>query len=377
MVGVCIPSVCAFPSGTHMLKIMSSGTTLEPVPAPRSNPFLRGWYLNSPASIEVIGTYRIALHLHPVSLDVYNMSVAPNVQTGQTIETSNAGAVLDGGFRTVNRVLHMTVSGTLQGCDEKGATAGVWKPREGKVAHVFAPTEIGIDNNHETAMNALNNARVKSVVCTEYTSTFPIPLGIKCDALPACESTDIGHRYIMTTLPCHSNTNPQVLYSADETSSEAVRWKQEYPQYTARNIDTHNVMEVKSHPVVFVDKDHPVISLLRANKEILGSDIDEQSLVQGRWHTVSRQCFTTACKTLRSKVLSNINTVNLTNFSLQATPLDRKSWCDIGTGEHVSDIVNATTREGLQEAHTRALNKPYNISARFSITYDYQMHAKG
>ena len=293
-------------------------------------------------------------------------AAAPPAQTG-----APAG---DGGFRTVTRVLHMTVSGTLQGCDEKGATAGIWKPREGKVGHVFAPTEVGIDNNHETAMNALNNARVKSVVCTEYTSTFPIPLGIKCDALPACESTDIGHRYIMTTLPCHANTNPQQLYSADETSSEAVRWKQEYPQYTKRNIDTHNVMEVKTHPVVFVDRNHPVISLLRANKDILGSDIDDQSLVQGRWHTVSRQCFNTACKTLRSKVLSNINTVNLTNFSLQATPLDRKSWCDIGKGEHVGEIVNAKTREDLQEAHSNALNRPYNVSARFSITYDYQVN---
>ncbi|KAJ1471151.1 hypothetical protein T484DRAFT_1845253 [Baffinella frigidus] len=221
----------------------------------------------------------------------------------------------------------------------------MWKPREGKVAHVFAPTEVGIDNNHETAINALNNARVKSVTCLEYTSTFPIPLGIKCDSLPACESTDIGHRYIMTTLPNHSNTTPLNLYTADDTSSEAVRWKQEYPQYTSRNIDTHNVMEVKTHPVMFVDKDHPVISLLRANKAILGSDIDEQSLVQGRWHTVSRQCFNTACKTLRTKVLSNINTVNLSNFSLQATPLDRKSWCDIGKGEHVKEIVEATTRE--------------------------------
>jgi hypothetical protein len=317
------------------------------------------------------------------------MSVAPNNTTASQIQglgaphagvsagapgntASSTGS--DGGFRTINRVLHMTVSGTLQGCDEKGATAGIWKPREGKVGHVFAPTEVGIDSNHETAMNALNNARVKSVVCTEYTSTFPIPLGIKCDCLPACESTDIGHRYIMTTLPCHNNTTPQQLYSADETSSEAVRWKQEYPQYTARNIDTHNVMEVKTHPVVFVDRNHPVISLLRANKDILGSDIDEQSLVQGRWHTVSRQCFNTACKTLRSKVLSNINTVNLTNFSLQATPLDRKSWCDIGKGEHVGDIVNAKTREALQEAHSNALNRPYNVSARFSITYDYQVN---
>jgi hypothetical protein len=303
------------------------------------------------------------------------MSVSPIIPVvpNNTPVTTNTNPTGESGTRSVTRALHFSFSGTLQGCDEKGSTAGVWKPREGKVAHVFAPTEVGIDNNHETAMNALNNARVKSLVCTEYTSTFPIPLGIKCDSLPACESTDIGHRYIMTTLPCHNNTTPQTLFSADETSSEAVRWKQEYPQYTARNIDTHNVMEVKSHPVVFVCKDHPVISLLRANKEILGSDIDDQALVQGRWHTVSRQCFNTACKTLRSKVLSNINTVNLTNFSLQATPLDRKAWCDMGKGEHVSDIVNATTREGLQEAHTRALNKPYNISARFSVTYDYQM----
>jgi hypothetical protein len=300
------------------------------------------------------------------------MSVAAPAVVNLTNVATEAGIPSgDSGFCTVTRSLHMTVSGTLQGNDEKGATAGSWKPREGKMCQVFCPTERGIDNNHETALNALNNARVKSVTCTEYTSTFPIPLGIKCDCLPATESTDIGHRYIMTTLPCHKNTTPQNLYSADDTSSEAVRWKQDFPEYTARNIDTHNVMEVKSHPVVFVDTKHPVISLLRANKEILGSDIDEQSLVQGRWHTVSRQCFNTAVKTLRSKVLSNINTVNLSNFALQVVPLDRKAWCDLGKGEHVKEIVNATTREGLQEAHMRALNKPYNISARFQITYEY------
>ncbi|KAJ1465881.1 hypothetical protein T484DRAFT_1757104 [Baffinella frigidus] len=304
------------------------------------------------------------------------MSVASNGQIAKVGGPSEVGSSAEKGHSTVVRTLHFTHSGTLQGCDEKGATAGLWKPREGKVGHVFAPTELGIENNLETSMNNLNNARVKSVVCTEYNSTFPIALGIKCDCLPACESTDIGHRYIMTTMPCHSNTTPQVLYSADETSSEAIRWKQEYPQYTARNIDTHNVMEVKTHPVVFVDKDHPAISLLRANKDILGSDIDEQSLVQGRWHTVSRQCFNTACKTLRSKVLCNINTVNLANFSLQAMPLDRKAWSDMGKGEHVQEIVNATTREGLQEAHTRALNKPYNISARFQITYEYPTHSQ-
>lgn len=347
----------------YLITFAASPSIYEPL----SVPFPGSRYLNSTSVLSTRG--------FDPNQNLFGdlMSVAPLIPAVAANPSVAVSKVGDGAFRTVTRTLHMTVSGTLQGCDEKGATAGVWKPREGKVAHVFAPTETGIDNNHETAMSALNNARVKSVVCTEYTSTFPIPLGIKCDSLPACESTDVGHRYIMTTLPCHSNTTPQSLYNADETSSEAVRWKQEYPQYTARNIDTHNVMEVKSHPVVFVCKDHPVISLLRANKEILGSDIDEQALVQGRWHTVSRQCFNTAVKTLRNKVLLNMNNVNLKDFSLQAVPLDRKPWCDIGKGEHVPDIVNATTREGLQEAHTRALNKPYNVSARFAVTYDYQV----
>ena len=298
------------------------------------------------------------------------MSVSPgNINT--TTTSADKPAVIDGAFTTVTRSLHMTVSGTLQGCDEKGATAGTWRPTPNELANVFCPTESGIDNNHETALNALNNARVKSVKCMEYISTFPIPLGIKCPCLPATESTNIGHRYIMTTLPCHSNTNPQILYSANDTSSEAKRWKTDFPAYTRRNIDTHNVMEVRSQPVVFVGKEHPVISLLRANKDILGSDIDQQSLVQGRWHTVSRQCFNTACKTLRQKVLSGIDNVNLANFAMQVVPLDRKAWSDIGTGEHVKEIVKAHTREGLQEAHTRALNRPYNISARFQIEYEY------
>jgi hypothetical protein len=308
------------------------------------------------------------------------MSVAPNVLVSQnSANKENAKVAVKSGTKSVTRYLHFTVSGTLQGCDEKGATAGMWGPKEGKSCHVFAPTELGIDNNHETAMNALSNARVKSMVCVEYTSTFPIPLGIKCDSLPACESTDIGHRYLMTTLPCHKNTTPQTLYSADETTNEAKRWQEEYPMYTRKNIETHNVMEVRSHPVVFVDKEHPVISLLRANKEILGSDIDEQSLVQGRWHTVSRQCFNTAITTLKDKVMAGMmgseHKGNLHDITLQAGPLDRRPWCDMGKGEHVKEIVNATTREGLQEAHTRALNKPYNVSARFAITYDYQIHA--
>lgn len=291
---------------------------------------------------------------------------------GTAAEADGAG---DGRVRTVERVLHMNVTGSLNEFDEKGATAGTWRPRDGKEVPVFAPIESGIENNLTTTTEAIKNSRIRKVSCLEYRNTFPIPIGIKCDNIPQCESTDLGHRYLMTMLPVHGNSNEQQLYSSDDTSMEAQRWTREYPKYNERNLNTCGVMEVRSHPVCFVDKDHPVISLLRANKDILGSDIDAQTLVQGRWHTVSRQCFNTAVKTLRQKVMPNVNISNLGGFTLQATPLDRKSWCNIGKGEHVEEMQRASTKDQVSSAHKAAMNKPYNITARFKVVYEYPLSA--
>jgi len=45
----------------------------------------------------------------------------------------------------------------------------------------------------------------------------------------------------------------------------------------------------------------------------------------------------------------NRNLFHLTNY---------RGTSHIGKGEHVKEIVDATTRKGLQVAHTHALNKP-------------------
>ena len=277
-------------------------------------------------------------------------------------------------FRTVERVICFRHSSTPSANDAKGASAATWRPFEGKVGHVWAPTEYGIENSHETAMAALQNARVREIVCLEYKNDFPYVLGLKSNVIPQLESTESGARYVMTMLPGDRNCSPQTLYKCDESSNEAVRWRSEYPEYNAQNISTHNVMEVKSHPVVFVDAQHPIISLLRTNKDLLQSDIDAQPLVQGRWHTVSKGIFNKAVATLRSKVLSNVSHINLVNFNLSLGTLEKNTWSEFGAGEHVPGIRDASIcwkENDVNHMMKMAKITPYSCTARFKVIYDY------
>jgi hypothetical protein len=153
-----------------------------------------------------------------------------------------------------------------------------------------------------------------------------------------------------------------------------VRWRSEYPEYNSQNIMTHNVMEVKSHPVVFVDAQHPIIALLRTNKDLLQSDIDAQPLVQGRWHTVSKGIFNKAVATLRSKVLSNVSHINLVNFNLSLKTLEKSTWSDFGAGEHVPGVRHSTMcGKGDEVSNMVKMAKmtTFSCTARFKVVYDY------
>ena len=127
----------------------------------------------------------------------------------------------------------------------------MWRPVEGKHPDVFGPHEMSSDcDDHTAAVNALRNVELLKVEQLECKNTFCVPLGITCTVIPSNESTDWGGRYATTVLPDSSNTSTQVLFEADVSDKEGTRWRQDYPEYNAANLESHNVMEVKNHPVV-------------------------------------------------------------------------------------------------------------------------------
>ena len=67
---------------------------------------------------------------------------------------------------------------------------------------------------------------------------------------------------------------------------------------------------------MFVRENHPVINLLRINKNLLGVDVDEQPKMDGEWHKVTQSLFDSSCDTIRNRILAKIETKDLSNLTV-------------------------------------------------------------
>ena len=258
----------------------------------------------------------------------------------------------------MTRRLNVCITGTLSNFFAEGPGAATWKPLDGKQIGMFGHSVDVSDLASST--NALRNAYICSCKVIEQKSTFPVPLGVIMNCIPHNEIVETGERYAFTCMPNSTNTTPHVLFEADATQSEGFEWRKSYPEYTDSNLDTHNVLEVQGCPYVFVHENHPVISLLRANSDLLGSKIDDHSKIDGEWFKVSKQVLSTCCQTLRNKVLSRISFNDLNQFQVQLKRIDAKDWTEIG------DVL----QEHVSGTDTSVFDKPCFFMARIELTYE-------
>lgn len=301
----------------------------------------------------------------------------------------------------LSRRLNVCITGTLSNFFAEGHGAAIWKPLDGRSLKIFGQGSEVTDL--ASSINALRNAYIVSCRLLEYRSTFPVPLGVSMSCIPNNELTETGDRYAFTALPLSSNTHPHVLFEADASQSEGFEWRKSFPEYTEGNLDTHNILEVQGCPYVFVHEKHPVIHLLRANPEMLGSEIDGHTKIDGEWFKVSKQVLGTCCATLRAKVLSRISFNDLNLFQVQLKRIDAKDWTDIGEvlQEHIvqreeqmsgasalqrrtaqwtlnddaaSTAAGSTTaawgRGGGVSEDMSVLDRPCSFMARFELTYE-------
>ena len=109
-----------------------------------------------------------------------------------------------------------------------------------------------------------------------------------------------------TALPQTHNPTPLTIFEADASAQTRQEWRRMYGEYNEGNLDTHNVLRVANPNYVLVHENHPVISLLKANAEFLGTEINDDMRINGEWIKVSKLVLTTCCNTLKSNVLNKI-----------------------------------------------------------------------
>jgi hypothetical protein len=135
----------------------------------------------------------------------------------------------------------------------------------------------------QSAIAILGQAVLKSARVIEYSSSFPFAIGVQISCVPNQEVTSTGMSYAFTALPETKNSVPMTIYENDATTSESMAWRAQYPEYNVSKLETQVVLNVQGESFNFVSKNHPVIDLLCANKDLLNADIDSQPLIDYQW----------------------------------------------------------------------------------------------
>lgn len=310
---------------------------------------------------------------------------------------------------TITRRIQVRIQGSMADFAQDGQGSATWKCMEGQEPVVWglqvrmccclvytpclslnACLVQGSGYSHNTSfgkdmasascsIHALGSAIIHRAVLLEHKSTFKVPLGVTINCLPSNEMTSTGEGYCYTVLPESSNKTPLTLYEHSEDSAESMKWRKEYSKYNKANLEKTGTMEVADFDYIFVHETHPVIALLRANKDLLGCDIDKQQKIDNAWFKVDKKTFQTSCNTLRNKVLSKVDTKNLNDFSVELHRVGTRDWLDLGAGEDAlvtfQTPANATKEDinTLEAKHMeRFCEQKHSYFARLEITFEVQ-----
>ena len=255
---------------------------------------------------------------------------------------------------------NVTITGTMANFQAEGPSAATWRPVEGRHVQIF--TNASAEQDLSASVNTLKSTYVINARLLEQKSSFPVPLGVNVSCIPAQEHNDLGEKYTFTSLPLTHNPMPLTLFEADASQQTSSEWRRMYGEYNERNLESHNVLEVTGQNYVFVHENHPVISLLKANADLLGTELHESQRIDGEWYKVSKTVLSTCCNTLKQKVLHKISFNNLMDFQVQLKRLDAHDWTDD------SDIL----REYTETVDAEATSKPCSFQARMELTYELQ-----
>ncbi|KAJ1467172.1 hypothetical protein T484DRAFT_1756060 [Baffinella frigidus] len=261
----------------------------------------------------------------------------------------------------ITRRFNVSINGSMNDFEAMGRTAATWQPVDNCHTELFGVDADGVGlhgNDHATTTNAIGNAVIVKATMLQSKSTFTVPLGLTCNIVPSREITDTGEKFLCTVLPDTHSTFPETVFEADVTARQGMEWRNLYPQYNTNNLETQGIMEVKGCPYVFVSQGHPAINLLRANSDMLGSDIDQMTKIDGEWFKVSRQVVMQCCQTLRTQVLNKVQNSDLNTIQLQLHRFQNVPWTSLPSTAMMNSNQSDLSAEKHKNEYVDTLMKP-------------------
>lgn len=282
----------------------------------------------------------------------------------------------------ITRRLFVQISGTIQRFAQLGSTCATWQPANGKIGEVFGINDLLQHDNpgNKTTSEMLQNAILHKITILDQKNEFPVDLGVRITCIPNEELTANGNAFAITSPAQSYNTTPCVVFCADTDSAESAQWRSEYPAYNATNLEVHGILQVgPQQDYLFVHQHHPVIQVLRINKELINADIDAAKKLEDEWFKVTKAVFSHCCQELRQRVLNKVSTRDLNSFSIQIARIGSDGWNSSASlmnelrramPEHE---VSSKSEEEVQKYMTSLISKQSSYSARLELQYELQV----
>lgn len=280
----------------------------------------------------------------------------------QQLPTGSSPA--DGSYSTeppttrLTKRLHVSVASSMSNLFSEGSGSAVWSILPDRASKLLGDSS----SDMTSSLNSIKNAYIINCKVLQSRSSFPVPIGVSMNCIPHNEITETGQTFAFTVLPMSHSDVTLTLFEADTTSTENNQWRNYFREYNKENLGTHNILDVQGMPYKFVHETHPVIGLLMANKEILGSDISTHSKIDGEWYKVGTQVLNTAVSTLSSKVLTKLPCQDLSQLQVQLKRIDAVEWTD--HSDYIAEHIKS------EHNHDSIFDKPCTFFARIEITYE-------
>ena len=288
-----------------------------------------------------------------------------------------AGAA--GGKRGGGLVRHLlvTINGNRAMWDHMSIHGALWRVSPERASTIFC-SDPADACDPAGAADLLSRALIKKVTVLELNTNIDEVVAVTIDGLPPKEFTGSGDGAALYVTGEGRVTAPQEVFNLTGNTELGMAWMQQFPRYTAHNIDSEGVMLLSGTSYYFVHEEHPVIHMLKTSEGALGVQLTQDTMVEGHWYKVDLEAFVFCIKTIRETILHNAPaTFNLNTLTVRIARPDGQKWLtfspqviDTLVPEEVRRTQDAgAIQEAKMQGAQRYIDRPLFLTMRLAFEY--------
>jgi hypothetical protein len=272
----------------------------------------------------------------------------------------------------------MNKTASIAYLDLQGPNARKFSLSEAVTRSIFLPDYMNRNpNSIQFVNNLLRRIHLHRICVSHGTSnSFPFPLGIKIQGIPASEYTIDGDSFNYIIPAKFSVLHETCIFESVGDAGLMQTWEEDFAKWNTDNLETLCAMIVPESDVVMVHLEHPVVQLLDKKYEEFNTlPPTEQPNTTPNWRQIHRAVFDRACAWLRDNILSKSSkTFDMTQINIYFDKIDNSKFTLLPPSFFVDIPIKGTEdvcemTEIKSKFSNLTIQRPFSLDIKLKFYY--------